>query len=91
MAQIITNIISLAIRSKTRDALLYDAILELDDDTTITVHEFEYDPKTDIFMIEATNGKFYPIHASKMGLADNTDLVKPAGTRQKFKNLKKPE
>lgn len=88
MAQIITNIISLAIRSKTRDSLLYDAVLELDDDTTITVHEFEYDPKTDIFMIEATNGNFYPIHASKMGLADNIGLTKPGGTRQKIKKLK---
>lgn len=83
MGQINTNIITLALKNK-----LVGATLTFEDDSTIEVADYECDPKTDMFVIQDTLGNTHPVHASKMGLADNTDLTKPTGIRQKAKKLK---
>ena len=83
MAKINTNIITLALKNK-----LIGAILTLDDDSTLTVVDFEYDPRTDIFVVEDTAGERTPVHASKMGLAESAGLTKPKGNRKKVKKLK---
>lgn len=83
MATITTNIITLALKGQ-----LIGAILTFDDDTTCTVVDYEYDPKTDIFVIQSDDNKVYPVHASKIGQCDTTNGSKPNGNKQKFKKLK---
>ena len=83
MAIIKTNIITLALKQK-----LIGATLTFDDDTTCIVDDYEYDPKSDIFVIQGADGNVYPVHASKIGTAENTGLTKPTGSRQTIKKLK---
>jgi hypothetical protein len=82
MATIQTNIITLALKG-----ILINAQLTFDDSTDCIVKDYEYDPKTDIFVIEATDGNVYPVHASKIGEVTQTGATKPNGNKQKFKKL----
>ena len=83
MALIQTNIITLALKGQ-----LIGSVLTFDDDTTCTVEDFEYDPKTDIFRIQGINDEVYPVHASKIGMCNVANGSKPSGNQNKFKKLK---
>lgn len=75
-----------------RKGLLIGQDITLDDDTVITVVDFESDPLTHMFVLEDSNGNTTPVRSDVMGTVTITGVTKPepknGGTRQKAKKPK---